>query len=415
MIQYNKFLLPNGLTVIVHEEHSTPLVTVNMLCGVGARNENPEKTGFAHLFEHLMFGGTVQYPDYDKVVASMGGDSNAFTNNDYTNYYLTVPAYHLEDALRLESDRLMGINISEESLRVQQQVVTEEYNQRYMNRPYGDVYLLLRPLCYIRHPYRWCTIGSDIKHVQEATLDDVRHFFDRYYSIDNIILSVAGDIHTDEAMELINKYFGSIKPVNAVPLYDELPLVEPVQTQARTCTVHRPVPADAIYKAYVMADHTSLDYYVFDLLSDVLSNGNSSRLYNKYVKEKPLFADINAYITGEQSNGLFLVSARPASGVSIAEAERIIDEELRLLSQQPVSPSELEKVVNKFECNFAYSQYKVADRAFSLCHYEWLGNLDWVNDEPLEYRKVTSGDLQRVASSTFVPEKSNTLYYLKNE
>lgn len=415
MIQYNKFLLPNGLTVIVHEEHSTPLVTVNMLCGVGARNENPDKTGFAHLFEHLMFGGTVQYPDYDKVVASMGGDSNAFTNNDYTNYYLTVPASHLEDALRLESDRLMGINISEESLRVQQQVVTEEFNQRYMNRPYGDVYMLLRPLCYTQHPYRWCTIGSDIKHVQDATLDDVRLFFDRYYSIDNIILSVAGDIHTAEAMDLINKYFGSIKPSKAFPAYNELPLVEPVQTQARTCTVHRPVPADAIYKAYVMADHTSLDYYVFDLLSDVLSNGNSSRLYNKYVKEKPMFSDINAFITGEQSNGLFVISARPVSGVSIGEAERIIDAELMLLSQQIVAPSELEKVVNKFECNFAYSQYKVADRAFSLCHYEWLGNLDWVNNEPLEYRKVSSVDLQRVAASTFVPEKSNTLYYLKND
>lgn len=415
MIQYDKFLLPNGLKVIVHEEHSTPLVTVNMLCGVGARNENPEKTGFAHLFEHLMFGGTKLYPDYDKVVASMGGDSNAFTNNDYTNYYLTVPAAHLEEALRLESDRLMGINISEESLRVQQQVVTEEYNQRYMNRPYGDVYMLLRPLCYTQHPYRWCTIGSDIKHVQDATLDDVRNFFNRYYSINNIILSVAGDIHTGQAMELIDKYFGSISPIDVASFYDELPLVEPPQTQARVSTVHRPVPADAIYKAYVMADHTSLDYYVFDLLSDVLSNGNSSRLYNKYVKQKPLFADINAFITGEQSNGLFVISARPASGVSVDEAVKIIDEELRLLSQQPVAPAELQKVVNKFECNFAYSQYKVADRAFSLCHYEWLGNLDWVNNEPLEYRKVSAADLQRVAAATFVPEKSNTLYYLKNK
>lgn len=415
MIHFNKFLLPNGLKLIVHEDHNTPLVTINMLCGVGARNENPNMTGFAHLFEHLMFGGTAQYPDYDREVALMGGDSNAFTNNDYTNYYLTVPASCFEQALRLEADRLQGIEFSLDRLRVQQQVVTEEYNQRYLNSPYGDVYLLLRPLCYKQHPYRWCTIGSDIKHVQDATLKDVRDFFYRYYSTDNIILSVAGDIRENEVLELVYRHFGTIAPTSVQAPYEELPLFEPEQTEPRQTTVYRPVPTDAIYKAFVMADHTSSDYYAFDLLSDVLSNGNSSRLYDKYVKEKQMFADINAYITGEQSTGLFVVSGRVSPGVGIAEAEKVINEELQLLAQQTIDSREFEKVVNKFECNFAYSQYKVADKAYSLCYYEWLGHIDWVNDEPLEYRKMTVDDLKRVASSTFVPFKENTLYYLKNK
>ncbi len=414
MISYKRKRLENGLTVIAHRDDTTPLVTINMLYQVGSRNERDDRTGFAHLFEHLMFGGTRRYPDFDLEVDALGGESNAFTNNDYTNYYLTVPSQFLEQALLLEVDRMRGDwDIQDDHwkvLEVQQRVVTEEYHQRYENQPYGDTWMLLRPLCYRVHPYRWCTIGADIRHVQEATLADVRSFFDQYYRPSNAILAIAGNIDEEQTLALAERLFGEIQR----PLITTRPPLpqEPEQTEARRLEVRRDVPSNALYKAWLMSDRWSEDYYVYDMVSDLLSNGHSSRLYRKLVQEEGLFSELNAYITGELDPGLFVVSGKLNDGISFAQAESAIDDEIRKLQEVPIDAHEIEKVANKFENTFVYSQYKSADRALSLCYYEMIGDLTLVNHEPDHYRTITPADLQRVACR-LTPERSNTLLIRK--
>lgn len=399
------------MKVILHRDDTTPLVTVNLLYQVGSRNERADRTGFAHLFEHLMFGGTKRFPDYDLEVDAMGGESNAFTNNDYTNYYLTIPAQHLEQALTLEADRMRGEwDIADNHwnvLDVQQKVVTEEYNQRYMNQPYGDVWMLLRPLCYKTHPYRWCTIGANIKHVQEATLDDVRSFFNQYYKPNNAILAIAGNIDEQAAFAMVERLFGDIRSDNeksttALPKEQE-------QTEARRLEVERDVPNNAIYKAWRMCDHQSADYYVYDMISDILSNGHSSRMYQHLVQEQQLFTEINAYITGELDEGLFVVSGRLCDNTTFEQAERAIDEEIERLQHELVSAHEVEKVANKYENTFVYSQYKAADRALGLCFYEMLGDIDLVNTEPEIYRRVTPEQAMRVAQQLTHPRSSTLI------
>ena len=411
MISYLKKILDNGMKVILHRDDTTPLVTVNLLYQVGSRNERSDRTGFAHLFEHLMFGGTKRFPDYDLEVDAMGGESNAFTNNDYTNYYLTIPAQHLEQALTLEADRMRGEwDIADNHwnvLDVQQKVVTEEYNQRYMNQPYGDVWMLLRPLCYKTHPYRWCTIGANIKHVQEATLDDVRSFFNQYYKPNNAILAIAGNIDEQAAFAMAERLFGDIrsdneKPTTALPKEQE-------QTEARRLEVERDVPNNAIYKAWRMCDHQSADYYVYDMISDILSNGHSSRMYQHLVQEQQFFTEINAYITGELDEGLFVVSGRLCDNTTFEQAERAIDEEIERLQHELVSAHEVEKVANKYENTFVYSQYKAADRALGLCFYEMLGDIDLVNTEPEIYRRVTPEQVMRVAQQLTHPRSSTLI------
>ena len=416
MISFSKKTLDNGLRVIIHRDSSTPLVTINILYQVGARNEREDRTGFAHLFEHLMFGGTRRYPDYDLEVDAMGGENNAFTNNDYTNYYLTVPAQHLEQALRLEADRMLGdwdiVNDTWKVLDVQKRVVTEEYHQRYLNQPYGDVWMLLRPLCYKVHPYRWCTIGADIRHVQEATLQDVRDFFDRYYHPSNAILAIAGNVEENKTLTLVEQIFGKIR--RPAPMAKAILPQEPMQTQARRMEVERDVPNNAIYKAWMMCDRWSPDYYTYDMVSDVLSNGHSSRMYRRLVQEEGLFSEIDAYLTGELDPGLFVVSGKMQEGVTSERAERAIDEEIAKLQVQPISEKELEKVANKFENTFVYSQYKTADRAHNLCYFEMIGAPELVNTEPECYRHVGTADLQRVAQR-LTPERSSTLIINKKE
>ena len=416
MISFSKKTLDNGLRVIIHRDSSTPLVTINILYQVGARNEREDRTGFAHLFEHLMFGGTRRYPDYDLEVDAMGGENNAFTNNDYTNYYLTVPAQHLEQALRLEADRMLGdwdiVNDTWKVLDVQKRVVTEEYHQRYLNQPYGDVWMLLRPLCYKVHPYRWCTIGADIRHVQEATLQDVRDFFDRYYHPSNAILAIAGNVEEEKTLALVEQIFGKIR--RPAPMAKAILPQEPMQTQARRMEVERDVPNNAIYKAWMMCDRWSPDYYTYDMVSDVLSNGHSSRMYRRLVQEEGLFSEIDAYLTGELDPGLFVVSGKMQEGVTSEKAERAIDEEIAKLQVQPISEKELEKVANKFENTFVYSQYKTADRAHNLCYFEMIGAPELINTEPECYRHVGTADLQRVAQR-LTPERSSTLIINKKE
>lgn len=419
MITFSRHRFDNGLRLLLHRDDTTPLVTVNVLFQVGSRDERPERTGFAHLFEHLMFGGTRRYPDFDRVVDAMGGESNAFTNSDYTNYYLTVPAAYLEQALMLEANRMSGDWAVEgdrwEVLEVQKRVVTEEYNQRYMNQPYGDVWMLLRPLCYQHHPYRWCTIGADIRHVQEATLDDVRDFFDRFYRPDNAIVTIAGRIDEDEALRLAERHLGALRPAAGEPMpaaHERLYPDEPNPLQPRRLQVRREVPDNALYKAYLMCDRWNEDYYVYDILSDILSNGHSSRLYRHLVQEQALFSEVNAYITGDLGRGLFVVSGKLSHGVAFDRAERAIDDELRQLAETPVDSHELEKVANKFENTFVYSQYKASDRALGLCYYEMLGQPELVNSEPDHYRLVRPADVMRVAREAFAPGREAVLEIL---
>lgn len=409
MVNYRKHILDNGLTVLTHEAWDTPLATVNVLYGVGSRNEDPQRTGFAHLFEHLMFGGTQRVPDYDRVVNSLGGDNNAFTNCDYTNYYLTVPADGLPTALMLEADRMQGLELSPKALSVQQKVVTEEYHQRYMNQPYGDVWLLLRPLCYKRYPYRWATIGADIRHVGEATLEDVTAFHRRWYRPQNAILAVAAPLAHDEQLRLVREAFAEVEPVE-VPPAAALP-AEPEQHEARELRVHRAVPTPMVYVAWPMCSRDDVRFRWCDLLSDVLGNGMSSRLYDRLVRREGLFSSVDACITGDAGPGLLVLSGRMAEGHGTAEGMDALRREAYRLAEEGVDGYELQKVVNKYENTFVYSQYKAADRALSLCYYTWLGDTALVDREPAEYRMATPEALLLTARDFFRPERENRLYY----
>lgn len=410
MITYNKTILSNGLTLITHREASTPLVSVNILYNVGARDENPDKTGFAHLFEHLMFGGSKNIPDYDYYSNKAGAENNAFTNNDITNYYITLPEQYLETALWIESDRMNELAFSDKSLQVQRNVVIEEFKQRCLNQPYGDVWLLLRPLAYKHHPYQWSTIGKDISHIENATMDDVKHFFYKYYRPCNAVMSIAGNIDEKATIDMVEKWFGSIP--SGTPYVRQLP-AEPEQTEARTLTVHRDVPSNAIYKAYKMCHRMCHDYYVYDLISDILSNGKSSRLYNELVVKDKLYTELNAFITGDADEGLFIFVGKLADGVDMSTAENALLEQIEKLKNDPIDEQELQKVKNKFEITFLYSQYKVLDRAMNLAYFDWLGNVDLINNEPQCYAAVTTHDIKRVANLTFTPQHCSTLYYMK--
>ena len=414
MISYKKHLLANGLTVLTHEAWDTPLATVNLLYNVGSRDEEPTRTGFAHLFEHLMFGGTPQVPDFDAVVSRLGGDNTAFTTCDYTNYYPTVPADGLSTVLALEADRMAHLDISPKALDVQQHVVTEEYNQRYMNQPYGDMWLLLRPLCYQVHPYRWPTIGADIRHVSEATLDDVRAFHHCFYRPDNAILAIAAPLQHDEQLRLAEEAWASQSigtPEKAIT--SRAYPAEPEQTAARSIRVQREVPTSMVYLAYPMGDRESPYYRACDLISDILGNGTSSRLHRRLVVEQGLLTEADACISGEAGPGLLVLSGKLQQGVSADEAVDALRNEAFALAEHLVDDYELQKVQNKYENTFVFSHYKASDRALALCHYTWLGDTDLVNREPDEYRRVTPALLQEAARKVFNPQHENLLYYEK--
>lgn len=409
MIEFQKRRLPNGLTVIVHEDPSTPMAAVNVLYKVGARNEEYDRTGFAHLFEHLMFGGSVNIPSYDEPVQLAGGENNAFTNNDYTDYYLALPKENIETALWLESDRMLSLAFNEKSLEVQRKVVVEEFAQRYLNQPYGDIWLLLRPLAYEKHPYRWATIGRDIDHIRTATMEQVRAFFERYYKPANAILSVAGDIPAARMFELAEKWFGPI-PAGA-PVADDIPQ-EPEQTVPRRLEVRRPVPASVIYIAFHMGPRLSREATVCDVVSDILSNGTSSRLYQRLVKESPLFSNVNAYISGDADPGLFLVTGHVMEGVSLEDAEAALWRELEMMKNEPVGDYELEKVKNKFEANNVFGEINVLNKAMSLAYFEMLGDAAMINNEVAEHNSVTAAEIMETSQRVFRPENSSTLLYI---
>ncbi|HEX8514874.1 MAG TPA: pitrilysin family protein [Bacteroidia bacterium] len=408
MIKFEKFKLPNGLTVIVHEDKSTPLACINILYNVGARDEDPEQTGFAHLFEHLMFGGSVNIPNYDEPLQMVGGENNAFTTNDITNYYLTLPSDNLETGFWLESDRMLSLAFSDKSLEVQRSVVIEEFKQRYLNQPYGDVWLLLRPMAYKVHPYKWDTIGKEISHIENAKMEDVRGFFKKFYCPNNAIMVVAGNVKFDEVKRLSEKWFGPIPkgPENKRNLDPE-----PAQTEARSLTVERDVPVDAIYKAYHMCSRYDKEYYAVDLISDILSRGNSSRMHNALLKDSKLFSDINAYVLGDFDKGLFVISGKLTKGVTMDQAEAGIQEVLQKIRNEKVGPDELTKVKNKTEASHVFGEVDVLNKATNLAVAELLGDADLVNHEVDKYLAVTAEEIQQQAQVIFRDENCSTLYY----
>ena len=411
MEHINRLTLENGLRLVHHEDTSTQMVALNIVYDVGARDEHPDHTGFAHLFEHLMFCGSCHIPDYDTPLQLAGGENNAWTNNDITNYYLTVPKANVETGFWLESDRMLGLDFSERSLEVQRDVVMEEFKQRCLNQPYGDVGHLLRPLAYKAHPYRWPTIGKELSHIAQATLDEVRAFFYHHYAPNNAVLAVTGNIPWPEAARLTRKWFGDI-PRRDVPVR-QLPQ-EPEQTGERRLTVERPVPVDALFMAFHMCRRDDPDYYAFDILSDLLANGRSSRLNRQLVQERKLFSQIDAYISGSRDAGLLQISGRPSEGVSLEEAEDAIWTELDSLRHKTVDERELEKVKNKFESTQIFGNINYLNVATNLAWFELTGQAEDINREVPHYRAVTVGRLREVSHQALRRENSVVLHYRKS-
>jgi len=409
MIKYKKFTLDNGLRVLVHVDKSTPIITINTVFDVGAKDENENRTGFAHLFEHLMFGGSVNIPEFDSPLQNVGGQNNAFTSNDITNYYITLPKQNIETGLWLESDRMLSLAFTPESLEVQRSVVIEEFKQMYLNQPYGDVMLLLRPLAYKEHAYKWPTIGKEISHIENAKMQDVKDFFHKHYTPQNAILSIAGDISVEEVKELVTKWYGDIPKGNK---YERNLLQEPKQTQARLLEVKRDVPQNGIYKAWHICNRMHKDYYAIDLLSDVLGRGNSARLYQDLVKGKGLFTEISAYQMGSMENGLFLVSGKVKEGIDMEVADAAILETLEAIKNELIDLNELTKVKNKVEATDAFGHINALNKAMRIGYWELLGDANLCNQEMEDYRKVTAEDIRRVAQENLIDTNCSTLYYL---
>ncbi|HYK56933.1 MAG TPA: pitrilysin family protein, partial [Flavisolibacter sp.] len=408
VVQFERFTLANGLRVIVHQDTSTPMAVLNVMYDVGAKDEDPNKTGFAHLFEHLMFGGSINIPVYDEPLQMAGGENNAYTTNDLTNYYIQLPAENLETAFWLESDRMLSLGFTENSLEVQRKVVSEEFKEHYLNKPYGDVWLKLRELAYQVHPYRWMTIGKELSHIENAQLQDVKDFFFKHYRPVNAILVVAGNVTVERVKELAEKWFGPIEPgekyVRSLP-------EEPAQTVAKKLEVFANVPLDALYKCWHIFPRMDHRYYVSDLITEVLGGGGSSRLYQALVKEKQLFSNIECYHFGTTDAGLLAIEGKLVKGVKMKDAEAAISEELEKLKAEKISEAELQKVKNKTESMIAFEDMSVMNRANSLAFYELLGDASLMNSELDRYNKVTVDDVYEESKQIFREENSSTLYY----
>ena len=406
MISFNRFQLSNGLKVIHHFDSTTPIAVVNTLFDVGARDESEEKTGFAHLFEHLMFGGSVNIADFDGPLQVAGGESNAFTSNDITNYYDTLPVHNIETALWLESDRMRSLAFSDKSLEVQRNVVIEEFKQRYLNQPYGDVWLELRPVAYKVHPYKWATIGKNIQHIEDATMDDVKAFFKKHYNPSNAILCIAGDISLEETKRLVEKWYGDIP---SLPKPERMLPAEPRQNEFRELTIERAVPTDAFYYAFKMPERKSGEYYVADFISDALGRNESSRLYNKLKKELQLVNSISAYVTGSTDEGLLIVSGKLNDGITFEQLETELFKELEVFCASKMESAEKNKLFNKIRTAKEFQEQGLLNRAMNLCMYELLGDANGVNQETQLYQSITPEQIQAVAKEILRKENCSVL------
>jgi len=409
MIQFERFTLENGLRVIFHKDITTPLAVVNTLYDVGARDEDENKTGFAHLFEHLMFGGSINIPDFDAPLQNAGGESNAFTSNDITNYYDVIPGQNLETALWLESDRMLSLAFTDKSLETQRSVVMEEFKQRYLNQPYGDVWLELRPLAYEVHPYKWATIGKELKHIEDATMEDVKSFFKKHYCPSNAILCIAGNFDVETIRTLTEKWFGNIpsgiKPARLLPQ-------EPKQNIKKEKTIERNVPSDAFYFAFKMPERKSIEYYVVDVLSDALGRDKSSRLYTKIQKEQKLVTEINAYISGSLDNGLLVIEGKLSEGKTFEEVENAIWDVLSEIKKTQLSIEELNRLKNKIRTAKEFQEQGLLNRTMNLCYFELLGDANGINEEAILYDKIQAENIQAVANE-ILQENNCTLLKVK--
>jgi zinc protease len=408
MIKFDQFTLDNGLRVIVHEDRTVQLAVMNILYDVGSRDEDPNKTGFAHLFEHLMFGGSANIPSYDEPLQLVGGENNAFTSTDITNYYLTVPAANIETGFWLESDRMMSLSFDPNVLEVQRKVVIEEFKQRYLNQPYGDVWLKLRPLAYQKHSYQWATIGKEISHIENATLNDVKNFFFGHYLPNNAVLVVAGNVTVDQIKKLAEKWF---VPIPSGKKTERRIAAEPVQKAKRVLEVEARVPANALYKTWHMSRRFDNDYYATDFLSDILSRGQSSRLYQALVKEKEIFTSLSSFVMGTVDPGLLVVNGRVKEGINLKDAEGEVDGVLQKLVNEGLSTGELEKVKNQAEASLKFGEVEVLNRAMNLAFASLSGDAGLVNREADIMENISLEDMQRVASSVLREENASVMYY----
>ena len=410
MLHFERFKLANGLRVLVHIDKATPMVAMNILYDVGARDEEEARTGFAHLFEHLMFGGSVNIPEYDEPLQMAGGENTAYTTNDITNYHLQLPLKNMETAFWLESDRMLSLAFSEKSLDVQKKVVCEEFKEHYLNKPYGNAWHLLRKLAYKQHPYKWPTIGENLQQIEETQLDEVKAFFFKHYCPVNAVLCVAGDVTVEEVKQLSEKWFGNIPSGN--PYVRNIP-AEPVQEAARTETTHADVPVDALYKAWHMAGRLTQPYYAADLITEIMGSGFSSRLYQRLVKEEQLFSTINCYHTGSLDPGLLVIEGKVREGKTIEAANEAVEQEIKRLLDEGVTDAELQKSKNKIEALISFEDMSLLSRANNIAFYELMGNAQMINEEWSKYQAITNEILLTTAKNIFREENSSTLFYKK--
>jgi len=408
MIQFEKFQLDNGLKVLVHQDTSTPMAVVNVLYNVGAKDEDPAKTGFAHLFEHLMFGGSVNIPVYDEPLQRAGGENNAYTTNDLTNYYCQIPAENIETAFWLESDRMLSLAFSKKSLEVQRKVVCEEFKEHYINKPYGDAWHKMRSLAYTQHPYRWMTIGASLAHVEDATMEDVKDFFFQFYRPNNAILVVTGNVETEQVKQLAEKWFG---PIEAGKTYVRNLPKEPVQEKMRSMDVRADVPLDMLMMTWHMGGRFDEGYHATDLITEVLGGGTSARLYEQLIKVKQIFSSIDCYHFGTVDPGLLVIEGKLVKGISMAVAEKAVLEEIEKIKNEILDAKEVQKVINKTESVICFEDMSIMNRAHSLAYYELLGDADLMNKELSLYQRVTPSMIQQTAQQIFQENNRNTLYY----
>ena len=412
MINFESFTLANGLHVLVHEDPSSKVAAVNIMYNVGSRDEDENKTGFAHLFEHLMFGGSIHIPFYDNVLQKVGGDNNAYTTTDVTSYYCILPAINLETAFWLESDRMLCLSFDPKVLEVQRKVVIEEFKERYLNRPYGDVWLKLHALAYTKHPYQWLTIGKDISHIEKATMEEVKSFFYKFYVPNNAVLVVAGDVKLEAVKQLSKKWF---EPIPAGPTYQRSLPQEPMQQKAKSLVLEAHVPLNAIYKAYHMPERLSRDYYAVDLLNDTLGGGKSSRLYEQLVKKKQYFNTISTYVTASFDPGLLVMRGRLNDHITFEEAEIAIQEIIDELQTKEIKEQALEKVKNQGEAHLVFSEVDLLYRAQELALATLLGDPSLVNHEVEKIRAVTTKDIKNMAQKVLRSTNASTIYYKRKK
>jgi predicted Zn-dependent peptidase len=408
MIQFDRFTLDNGLKVLVHQDTSTPMAVVNVLYNVGSKDENPHKTGFAHLFEHLMFGGSVNIPDYDEPLQRAGGENNAYTTNDLTNYYCQLPAENIETAFWLESDRMLSLAFSEKSLEVQRKVVCEEFKEHYINKPYGDAWHKMRKLAYTQHPYQWMTIGASLEHVEQATMQEVKDFFFQFYRPNNAILVVTGNVTTEQVKALAEKWFGPIEA--GIPYHRNLP-VEPRQEKNKSLDVRADVPMDMLMMTWHMGGRFDASYHATDLITEVLGGGASARLYEELIKKKQIFSSIDCYHFGTIDPGLLVIEGKLVKGISMSVAEKAVLDEVAKLTNELLEEKEVQKVINKTESIICFEDMSIMNRAHSLAFYELLGDAQLMNTELEKYQAVTPAIIQATAQAIFTEQNRNTLYY----